>query len=160
MRAADDSTRDGTSRSRTGAVPVQDRPFVHELYDTTELPATPQRTYRIPATGWRQAPDELLRLGDDLGEPVEYKRRIGKYLLWRAGPPIGEAWYMAIADDLSVSHRFRLSGKHGVGSGADGREHTRFRTWKESLLADSPEHASGSEAFERTTGRAESEEVR
>ena len=31
--------------------------------------------------------------------------------------------------------RFDLHGKDGEGIGADGRHHTRFRTWKESLLA-------------------------
>jgi hypothetical protein len=123
--------------SRSGAVPVHERPFIDAIHDTDELPPTPQRAYRIPASGWRQAPEELLHLGDDLGEPVEYKRRIGRYLLWRAGPPIGEAWYMAVSDDRSRSYRFRLSGKQGTGLGPDGREHLRFRTWKESLLADS-----------------------
>ncbi len=118
-------------------LPPHERPFVDRPYETHELPATPQRDYRIPASGWTQAPPELLHLGDDLGEPVEYKRRIGRYLLWRAGPPIGDAWYLAVADDLSTMHRFRLRGKHGEGIGADDRLHTRFRTWKQSLLADS-----------------------
>lgn len=124
------------------ALPPHERPFVSRKYDTAELPPTPQRDYRIPATGWNQAPGELLALGDDLNEPVEYKRRIGKYLLWRAGPPIGDAWYLAVSDDLAVSYRFRLRGKHGEGIGPDGHRHTRFRTWKESLLADGrgPDH--------------------
>ena len=75
-----------------------ERPFVDRRYHTEELPDTPQRDYRIPASGWVEAPDELLTLGDELGEPVEYKRRIGRYLLWRAGPPVGEARYLAAAD--------------------------------------------------------------
>ena len=113
-----------------------ERPFVDERYHTTELPATPQREYRIPASGWLEAPEELLRLGDDIGEPVEYKRRIGRYLLWRAGPPIGEARYMAVADDDRSCLRFDLHGRSGEGMGADRAHHTRFRAWKESLLAD------------------------
>lgn len=116
-------------------IPVGERPFTTERYHTADLPDTPQRTFRIPAEGWYEAPDELLRLGDDLGEPVEYKRRIGRWLLWRAGPPVGDAWYLAIdGDDLTITHRFRLRGKTGEGIGADGRPHHRFRTWKESLL--------------------------
>ena len=100
---------------------------------TADLPPTPQRSYRIPASAWVEAPAELLALGDDISEPVEYKRRIGRFLLWRAGPPVGEARYMAIADDLSAMFRFDLSGRTGSGIGADGREHNRFRSWKESL---------------------------
>ncbi|MCU1373922.1 MAG: hypothetical protein JWO68_1208, partial [Actinomycetia bacterium] len=51
-----------------------------------------------------EAPRSLLTLGDDLpGTPVaEYKRRIGPWLLWRAGPATdGDARYLAVqADDL------------------------------------------------------------
>jgi len=119
------------------ALPVQERPFRDDPLDTADLPDTPTRSYRIPAGAWRQAPADLLRLGDDLDEPVEYKRRIGRYLLWRAGPPVGEAWYLAIAsDDLDRRFRFRLTGRTGSGVGPDGHVHERFRTWKESLLAD------------------------
>ena len=115
------------------ALKPHERPFVDRRYRTAELPDTPQRDYRIPATGWVEAPDELLRLGDDLGEPVEYKRRIHRFLLWRAGPPVGEAVYLAVADDLSASYRFDLHGRTGHGVGPDGAAHERFRTWKESL---------------------------
>ncbi len=122
------------------ALPPHQRPFIGRLYHTDELPATPQRTFRIPAAGWIEAPDELLHLGDDLGEPVEYKRRIGRFLLWRAGPPVGEAWYLAVAaDDLDERYRFRLHGKRGRGRGPDGALHDRFRSWKESLLASTTE---------------------
>lgn len=121
----------------TGALPVSERPFTTDIYTTGTLPDTPTRTFRIPALGWVEAPEELLSLGDELKEPVEYKRRIGRYLLWRAGPPIGDAWYFAIAaDDLTRRFRFRLAGKHGVGVGPDGQEHLRFRLWKQSLHAD------------------------
>ncbi len=115
------------------ALPPQQRPFVSDVYDTADLPATPQRDYRIPASGWRQAPGELLSLGDDLDEPVEYKRRIGRYLLWRAGPPVGRARYMAVRDDLSERFVFDLDGRRGHGVGPGGEAHTRFRTWKEAL---------------------------
>ncbi len=120
-----------------GALPVGERPFTDEKFSTDELPPTPTRSFRIPATGWLEAPDELLHLGDDLDEPVEYKRRIGEYLLWRAGPPVGEAWYLAVdANDRSRVFRFRLHGRTGTGPGPDGTTHTRFRSWKESLLHD------------------------
>ncbi len=121
----------------SGALPVHERPFTTDTFHTDQLPPTPTRSFRIPASGWIEAPEELLRLGDPLGEPVEYKRRIGRYLLWRAGPPVGEAVYAAVAaDDTSVMYRFDLHGKRGRGIGPDGSEHERFRTWKESLLAE------------------------
>jgi hypothetical protein len=116
------------------APPPHERPFVTERFHTHELPSTPQRTYRIPAGGWVEAPAELLSLGDDLGEPVEYKRRIGRFLLWRAGPPVGEARYLAVsAEDTSETYRFDLHGRQGLGAGPDGQIHSRFRTWKEAL---------------------------
>lgn len=118
------------------ATPPHLRPFTDQVYETGQLPSTPQRDYRIPAAGWTDAPAELLSLGDDLGEPVEYKRRIGRFLLWRAGPPMGEARYMAVADDGSTSYRFYLHGRTGTGLGPDGRTHKRFRTWKEALRDD------------------------
>jgi len=116
---------------------VDERPFVSRRFHTDELPATPQRDYRIGAASWVEAPEPVLTLGDPLGEPVEYKRRIGRFLLWRAGPPIGEARYLAVDPDSGLSFGFDLHGRQGDGNGADGRHHTRFRTWKESLLAAS-----------------------
>jgi hypothetical protein len=78
-----------------------------------------------------------LHLGDDFGGPVaHYKRRIGRWLLWRSGPASrGHARYLAIAaDDLDTSFAFRLfPDGSGVGTGPSGDEHTRFRTWKEDL---------------------------
>jgi len=119
------------------ALPVNERPFTDATSRTEDLPDTPTRTFRIPARGWPEAPAELMALGDALDEPVEYKRRIGRYLLWRAGPPVGEAVYMAIAsDDLRRTFRFDLHGRTGDGTGPDGERVTRFRSWKESLLAD------------------------
>jgi hypothetical protein len=113
--------------------PTDDTP-VH----TADLPSTPTRDRNIPATAWVEAPPELLALGDDLPDaPVaEYKRRIGPWLLWRAGPATrGDARYwVGRADDLAVTYTFRLfpSGD-GSGAGPSGATHTRFRTWKEDL---------------------------
>ena len=120
------------------ALPVHERPFTSDRYSTAELPDTPTRSFRIPASSWIEAPEQVLRLGDDLGEPVEYKRRIGEWLLWRAGPAVGRARYMAISEDCSQSWVFELDGKRGQGSAPDGRVHERFRTWKEGLLANPP----------------------
>lgn len=115
--------------------PVDDTP-IH----TADLPATPVRDRNIPATAWVEAPPELLTLGDDLpGRPVaDYKRRIGPWLLWRAGPAKGgDARYLAVrADDLTVHHAFRLfPDGEGDGRGPSGARHERFRAWKEDLLA-------------------------
>ena len=74
---------------------------------------------------------------DDFGvELVAYKRRIGSFLLWRAGPASrADTRYMAIdSRDLSRHYVFRLfPDGSGEGEGPDGTTHTRFRTWKESL---------------------------
>lgn len=116
----------------TESLPVGERPFVHDPVHTADLPATPTRDRRIPATAWVEAPGELLALGED--EPAYFIRRIGDFLVWRAGPPVGEATYLAIdAGDSNRRHRFALHGRTGEGIGADGRPHERFRTWKESL---------------------------
>ena len=76
-------------------------------------------------------------MGRDLGhELVAYKRRIGPWLLWRAGPAAkGNARYLALAaDDPTTQFSFRLhpSGD-GKGLGPDGVVHHRFRAWKEAL---------------------------
>ena len=115
----------------------EDRPPVTTDYHTAELPPLPQRDYLIPAERWVEAPDELRELGADFGvQLVAYKRRIGRFLLWRAGPASrADARYMAIAaDDLDERFTFRLRPDgSGDGVGADGHTHARFRTWKESL---------------------------
>lgn len=113
--------------------PTDDRP-VH----TDELPATPTRDRNIVASAWVEAPAELLALGDDLpGRPVaEYKRRIGPWLLWRAGPAKGaDARYWACPHDrLDEQYTFRLRPDGGgEGVGPSGTTHSRFRTWKEDL---------------------------
>ncbi len=116
---------------------AEDRPPVTVDHHTDDLPPLPQRDRLIPATRWVEAPDELLTLGADIGHPlVSYKRRIGRYLLWRAGPATkADARYMALAaDDVSQRYTFRLfPDGSGEGVGPDGVTHTRFRTWKEAL---------------------------
>jgi len=123
--------------------PAEERPPVEVDHHTDDLPATPQRDFLIPADRWVEAPDELRRLGADLGvDLVAYKRRIGRWLLWRAGPARGaDARYMALAaDDLSERYTFRLNPDGtGEGTGPDGVRHERFRAWKEALRdADLP----------------------
>ena len=89
---------------------------------------------------WVEAPESVRTLGDDLGiDLVAYKRRIGRYLLWRAGPARrADARYAAVAaDDLDRTFTFRLfPDGTGEGVGPDGEVHVRFRSWKESLRDD------------------------
>jgi hypothetical protein len=122
-------------------VPAEERPPTDRDWSTAELPATPQRFFLIPAERWIEAPPELRDLGADIGvELVAYKRRIGRYLLWRAGPAAGaDARYMAIAaDDPNERWTFRLF-PDGSGQGdAPGGSHTRFRSWKEDLRDAAP----------------------
>ena len=121
------------------ALPYNQRPVDATPVHTADLPPTPQRDRNIPARAWVEAPDELLHLGDDIGLPpgdADYKRRIGRWLLWRAGPATGaDARYLAVAaDDLAAQFTFRLfPDGSGDGAGPSGRRHTRFRTWKEDL---------------------------
>jgi hypothetical protein len=120
------------------ALRYDERPDDDTPVHTADLPATPLRDRNIPATAWVEAPDSLARLGDDLpGSPIaQYKRRIGPWLLWRAGPASGAdaRYWVARADDLTDIYTFRLfpSGD-GTGVGPSGATHTRFRTWKEDL---------------------------
>jgi hypothetical protein len=121
------------------ALPADERPIDPTPVHTAELPATPIRDRNIPAEAWIEAPAELLHLGDDIGQPViTYKRRLGRWLLWRAGPATrADARYLAIdADDLQRHHAFRLfPDGTGEGSGPSGERHVRFRAWKEDLHA-------------------------
>jgi hypothetical protein len=114
-----------------------DRPIDATPVHTADLPPLPQRDRTIPATAWVEAPQELLDLGADIAEPlVAYKRRIGRFLLWRAGPANhGDARYMALdLDDLDRRWTYRLfPDGRGEGTGPDGATHVRFRTWKEAL---------------------------
>ena len=115
----------------------EDRPLVRVDHHTEDLPELPQRDRTIPADRWIEAPPELLDLGAGIGEPpVIYKRRIGGWLLWRAGPPSrGDTRYMALAaDNVARRFTFRLfADGTGTGEGPDGVIHTRFRSWKEAL---------------------------
>ncbi len=120
--------------------PAEARPPTDRDWHTDELPPTPQRDFLIPVERWVEAPESVRRLGVDLAiDLVAYKRRIGRYLLWRAGPARrADARYAAVAaDDLERTFTFRLfPDGTGEGAGPDGVTHTRFRTWKESLRDD------------------------
>jgi hypothetical protein len=119
------------------ALPYDRRPTDDTPVHTDDLPDTPRRDRNIPASAWVEAPAALLHLGDDFDGPVaDYKRRIGRWLLWRSGPAThADARYLAIAaDDLDTSYTFRLfADGNGEGTGPSGATHTRFRTWKEDL---------------------------
>ncbi|MDQ3384617.1 MAG: hypothetical protein M3503_01185 [Actinomycetota bacterium] len=119
------------------ALPAHERPIDDTPVHTEDLPPTPLRDRNIPVTAWVEAPPEALRLGDDIGaSEITYKRRIGPWLLWRAGPASkADARYLALlADDLSVQHTFRIfPDGTGQGTGPSGAAHTRFRTWKQDL---------------------------
>jgi hypothetical protein len=116
-----------------------ERPADETPVHTEQLPPTPTRDRNIVATAWIEAPAELLTLGDDLPDsPVAtYKRRIGAWLLWRAGPASGgdARYWAADSTALAAQHTFRLfPDGTGDGTGPSGQRHTRFRTWKEDLL--------------------------
>lgn len=119
------------------ALPADERPFDDTPRHTADLPATPLRDRNIGPEAWIEAPVALRTLGDDLGRPkVAYKRRIGRWLLWRAGPAVrADARYLAIdVDDLDRSFSFRLfPDGSGEGEGPSGAVHDRFRSWKEDL---------------------------
>jgi hypothetical protein len=119
------------------ALPADARPYDDTPVHTDDLPATPIRDRNIPAEAWVEAPAALLQAGDDIGRPrIAYKRRVGRWLLWRAGPARGaDARYVAIhADDLARVHLFRLfADGTGDGTGPSGESHARFRAWKEDL---------------------------
>jgi hypothetical protein len=122
----------------TVALPADQRPIDDTPVHTADLPPTPIRDRNIPATAWVEAPPELLAAGDDLpGRPVAtYKRRIGRWLLWRAGPATGaDARYLVVdAGDLDHQYVFRLfPDGSGDGAGPSGTVHQRFRAWKEDL---------------------------
>lgn len=113
----------------TAALPSHLRPVDETPVRTAELPDTPTRDRSIAARAWVEAPAELLALDD-----ARYLRRIGPWLLWRAGDARGPATYWTcLADDLAVQHTFELF-EDGSGAGRGPRSsHERFRTWKEDL---------------------------
>jgi len=118
-------------------LPAHRRPFDDTPVHTADLPPLPIRDRNIPAEAWIEAPDVLLESGDDIGNPrIAYKRRLGPWLLWRAGPARkANSRYVAIhCDDLTRIHTFRLfPDGSGEGTGPAGTNHERFRTWKEEL---------------------------
>jgi hypothetical protein len=122
---------------RAVALPYDQRPADHTPVHTEDLPDTPVRDRNIPATAWVEAPPALLALGDDFAGPVaDYKRRIGPWLLWRAGPAsAADARYLAVdSRDLTHTYAFRLfADGTGEGTGPSGTVHHRFRIWKEDL---------------------------
>lgn len=121
----------------TAALPADDRPVDPTPVHTDGLPDTPTRDRNIPAEAWIEAPAPLLGAGDDIGRPlIAYKRRLGPWLLWRAGPARGaDARYVAVDHrDLTRILTFRLHADGaGSGTGPSGASHTRFRAWKEDL---------------------------
>ncbi len=121
------------------ALRYDERPDDATPVHTADLPDTPTRDRNIVAPAWIEAPPELLQLGSVLdGAPAAtYKRRIGSWLLWRAGPATGDhaLYWAADAGDLHRQSTFRLfPDGTGAGTGPSGRDHVRFRTWKEDLL--------------------------
>ncbi len=115
-----------------------ERPTDHTPIHTAELPLTPVRDRNIVATAWIEAPPSLLTLGHDLADqPVaEYKRRIGNWLLWRSGPASGgdARYWAARPDDLATCVTLRLFPDGSAdGAGPTGRQHDRFRSWKQDL---------------------------
>lgn len=90
---------------------------------TTDLPLTPVRDREIRAADWDEAPATL-------PPDALYRRRIGGWLVWRAGPPKGE-WMRYFAFDPNDLSRMFVFGP--AGAGPSGATHDRFRTFKEDL---------------------------
>lgn len=126
-----------TDDSPAPALPAHLRPTDPTPVHTADLPDTPIRDRNVPAEAWVEAPEVLLRSGDDIGSaPITYKRRLGNWLLWRAGPARGaDARYVAVhVHDLERTFELRLfPDGSGDGVGPSGVRHARFRTWKEDL---------------------------
>ena len=118
---------------RPRLVKYDERPTDDTPIHTADLPPTPIRDRNIPATAWIEAPDSLLTLGDDLpGSPVaEYKRRIGPWILWRAGPAKhADARYWASTRPRARSTRCACSPTARRRAWARAAHHDRFRAWK------------------------------
>ena len=134
-------------------LPADQRPFDDTPIHTVDLPALPTRDRNISAEAWIEAPVALMESGNDIGSPrIAYKRRLGAWLLWRAGPARGaDSRYTALhAQDLSQIFSFHLlADGTGSGIGPSGQKHERFRSWKEDLNATAdaaplPDPGSGS----------------
>ena len=122
------------------ALPADERPFDPTPVHTGDLPPTPIRDRNIPASAWLEAPEALLTAGDDIEQShrIAYKRRLGHWLLWRAGPARGaHSRYVAIdSRDLTRIHTLDLFADGSAsGVGPSGETHARFRAWKEDLNA-------------------------
>jgi hypothetical protein len=122
-------TDDPNAADPGAALPSHLRPTDDTPVATDALPDTPTRDRSIVARAWTEAPAELLALDD-----ARYLRRLGPWLLWRAGDARGPAVYWTCrATDLTDQHTFELFAD-GTGSGRGPEaHHTRFRTWKEDL---------------------------
>lgn len=146
--AASEPTKPIAQRREVTSVPATDRPVDRTPVHTANLPPTPQRDRTIPASAWIEAPPDLLALGERFGGPggldadsvagheASFLRRIGPWLLWRAGPArrAEASYWTARADDLTDRYTFALfSDGSGDGTGPSGERHTRFRAWKEDL---------------------------
>ena len=112
-----------------------ERPTDPTPRSSDDLPDTPVRDRNIPARAWVSAPDRLLSLGDDLpaAPEAEYKRRIGPWILWRAGPASGgdARYWVCHHDDHSHQYELRLYPDGSAdGTGPSGARHRRFRDWK------------------------------
>lgn len=129
-------------------LPAPARPVDPTPRHTEDLPDTPTRDRTIPATAWVEAPPELLALGDTFGGPngleadsvagyaPSFLRRVGPWLLWRAGPVRGgeACLWVAHSERLSRTFTFRLHADgSGEGVGPSGETRRSFRTWKEDL---------------------------
>jgi hypothetical protein len=131
----------GTGRARGATLDTMrsdQRPLDPTPRRTADLPPTPLRDVNVPASAWVDAPGELLALGDDLPDRPEatYKRRIGPWILWRAGPARGghARYWAGHEDDLDRTVTFRLlPDGTGEGTGPSGATFDRFRAWKEDL---------------------------
>ncbi len=121
----------------SAALPADKRPVDRTPVHTADLPDTPRRDANVPAGAWHEAPAILAEAAEQVGgAEAMYKRRIGDWLLWRAGPARGDhARYVAIDSrnlDRSVVFALDPDGT-GRGVGPSGADHVRFRTWKEDL---------------------------
>jgi hypothetical protein len=121
--------------------PRSQRPLDLTPLETHELPLTPPADRNIPAEAWSDAPPELLALGEQIGEShVLYLRQLGPFLIWRAGPGTtrsNSCWMALDVGDLTRRFTFsQAADGSGRGLGPSGREHDRFRTWKEDLRGD------------------------
>jgi hypothetical protein len=130
---------EGLVSDPSGQAPTaaDDRPIDPTPVHTEDLPATPLRDRNIPVDAWIEAPARVRASGEGVDPPGPlYKRRIGRWLLWRAGPARrGHSRYVAVdAEDLERVLEFRLfPDGTGSGTGPGGARHDRFRTWKEDL---------------------------